>query len=457
MAYRNLPFRNSARVLQILSVLVLFLLLEYSRAEKIKQLMIPTDVSTWGGLSVDPNKSVPAPNVTTLPNGKFSVVFPVSRESKYVCTFDGTSPNSSSRECPEQVVLKGTNVVKIVGLVSNNVVTNTRTVLLFDSTYQKLGQGRLVMNVPSIAGVVSVYQFDNVTDVVLNNRLVARYDYNIGFDFLESSGLVRDKYQMLAFSPNMGGNACNTWGVNVLSVDDHQAVNSSLIPSCGSTDIEVKAVQEGQLRVSFSGGRIPTIVFQCDPERIALLSGSNNDMKGVIASDTIYKVSDVAKANAAGEARFLDLEKNEAALSQASTSQDGENAVESVLADNHGNRKRINGAGGSPSKTPNADLEADGSRSTESILRVIQSNASMFRYVYERYAKLNPNMGGKITLKFTIAPSGDIIAISVVSSSTGSSEMDDEIKDRFRRTKFDPIEKGNVTVTYTFTLSNAKR
>jgi len=40
----------------------------------------------------------------------------------------------------------------------------------------------------------------------------------------------------------------------------------------------------------------------------------------------------------------------------------------------------------------------------------------------------------------------------VVSSTTGVASLDDEIKDKARRMKFDSIEKGNVTVTYAFVL-----
>jgi len=97
---------------------------------------------------------------------------------------------------------------------------------------------------------------------------------------------------------------------------------------------------------------------------------------------------------------------------------------------------------------------AAGSRSPESILKVIRANIGDFQHIYERHLKENPGIGGKISFKFTIAPSGDIIAISVVSSNTGDSDLDDEIKDKARHMKFDPIEKGNVTVTYAFVLEN---
>lgn len=106
-----------------------------------------------------------------------------------------------------------------------------------------------------------------------------------------------------------------------------------------------------------------------------------------------------------------------------------------------------------PPKPSDVELGGEaGSRSPESILRVIRAHIGGFRYTYEKYLKENPGIGGKISLKFTISPAGDIIAINIASSNTGNSGLDDEIKDKARRMKFDQIEKGNVTVTYAFVL-----
>ena len=93
-----------------------------------------------------------------------------------------------------------------------------------------------------------------------------------------------------------------------------------------------------------------------------------------------------------------------------------------------------------------------GTRSPESILRVIRSSIGGFQYTYQKYLREHPELGGKISLQFTIAPNGSIIAIQIVGSNTGNPELDEEIRDKARRMAFDPIEKGNVTVTYAFVL-----
>lgn len=106
-----------------------------------------------------------------------------------------------------------------------------------------------------------------------------------------------------------------------------------------------------------------------------------------------------------------------------------------------------------PPKPTDVEMGGDaGSRSPESILRVIRTHIGGFRYTYEKALKERPDIGGKISLRFTIVPSGDITAIEVVSSSTGVGSLDDEIKDRAKRMRFDQIDKGNVTVTYAFVL-----
>jgi Ca-activated chloride channel family protein len=93
-----------------------------------------------------------------------------------------------------------------------------------------------------------------------------------------------------------------------------------------------------------------------------------------------------------------------------------------------------------------------GLRSPESILRVIRMNVGAFQYSYRKHLRDNPGLSGKLSLRFTIAPSGDIVRIEVVASNTGDAALDEEIKDKARRMKFDQIEKGNVTVTYALRL-----
>lgn len=124
-----------------------------------------------------------------------------------------------------------------------------------------------------------------------------------------------------------------------------------------------------------------------------------------------------------------------------------------TMGSGRGNNKIATRAKEILTRPQDVDIGGDaGSRSPESILRVIREHVGGFRYTYEKFLKQNPGIGGKISLKFTIGPSGDIVAIEIAGSNTGNGTLDQEIKDKARRMKFESIEKGNVTVTYAFVL-----
>lgn len=89
-----------------------------------------------------------------------------------------------------------------------------------------------------------------------------------------------------------------------------------------------------------------------------------------------------------------------------------------------------------------------GVRSPESILRVIRQHLGGFRYAQERFLKSDSSLSGKLALQFTISPAGDVVAVSIVSSTTRNESFDDEIKLRIRRMKFDQIVSGTCKVLY---------
>lgn len=95
-----------------------------------------------------------------------------------------------------------------------------------------------------------------------------------------------------------------------------------------------------------------------------------------------------------------------------------------------------------------------GTRSPESILRVIRNHINEFQHIYTYYLGQDPNVGGKIQLTFTIDHSGDIIAISVHSSNIKNTKLLDAIKYKATLMKFDPIKRGQVTVTYALILQS---
>lgn len=93
------------------------------------------------------------------------------------------------------------------------------------------------------------------------------------------------------------------------------------------------------------------------------------------------------------------------------------------------------------------------SRSAADIMKVVRQRTPGLRHVYNKHLKKVPGFQGKVTLKFTIAPGGEIISIALVSSTTGYSEFDNEIKSSVGRWKFSKVKSGNTTVTIPFTFT----
>jgi len=118
----------------------------------------------------------------------------------------------------------------------------------------------------------------------------------------------------------------------------------------------------------------------------------------------------------------------------------------------------VKAKGGLGLKAPSAsDIDMgqeSGQRSTESILRVIRQHTPGLRHTYNKYLKTNPGFKGKITLKFAIAPSGSIVELTIVGTTTGVGEFDAEIRDKVRTWRFEPVKgKSNDVVTVPFTFS----
>ncbi len=97
--------------------------------------------------------------------------------------------------------------------------------------------------------------------------------------------------------------------------------------------------------------------------------------------------------------------------------------------------------------------QGGGNRSKASIMRVVRRRSPGLRHIYNKYLKKHPGFAGKVNLRFTIAPGGKIIKISIVGSSTGVRGFDNEVKNKVRRWKFERIKSGNCEVTLPFAFS----
>ena len=108
-------------------------------------------------------------------------------------------------------------------------------------------------------------------------------------------------------------------------------------------------------------------------------------------------------------------------------------------------------------KTPSArdiDMGAGGgSRSAADIMKVVRQRTPGLRHIYNKFLKKKPGFQGKVTLKFTIAPGGEVISISIASSTTGYGEFDAQVKSAVSRWTFSKVKSGNTTVTIPFTFT----
>jgi hypothetical protein len=79
---------------------------------------------------------------------------------------------------------------------------------------------------------------------------------------------------------------------------------------------------------------------------------------------------------------------------------------------------------------------------------------NQIRYCYQRELTKNPNLGGKITIKFVIAKDGSVSKSDVKSSSMGNGAVEGCIADRFLKFQFpEPKGGGIVIVSYPFIFS----
>lgn len=90
--------------------------------------------------------------------------------------------------------------------------------------------------------------------------------------------------------------------------------------------------------------------------------------------------------------------------------------------------------------------EALGARSEESLRSVLMKNMGRLQYIYNKYLKTNPDIGGKVQVEITINADGTVAKAVVLSSEIPIAELQNEIIDAIKRWKYDVIASGSLTV-----------
>ncbi|PTL82544.1 adventurous gliding motility protein GltG [Vitiosangium sp. GDMCC 1.1324] len=102
------------------------------------------------------------------------------------------------------------------------------------------------------------------------------------------------------------------------------------------------------------------------------------------------------------------------------------------------------------------DATVTGSLDKELIRQVIQRNKGQIRFCYESLLNRFPKLGGKVSIRFTIASEGNVVTSSVAQSTAGNAELEQCVAGRVRTWSFPkPKGGGSVVVTYPFIFKAA--
>lgn len=92
--------------------------------------------------------------------------------------------------------------------------------------------------------------------------------------------------------------------------------------------------------------------------------------------------------------------------------------------------------------------EAKGARNDESLRKVLGENMGRLQYIYNKYLKANPDIGGKVEIEVTINADGTVANAVVLGSEIAVNDFKREIIAAVRRWRYDAITQGQVKVVY---------
>src|SRR5262249_14974992 len=98
----------------------------------------------------------------------------------------------------------------------------------------------------------------------------------------------------------------------------------------------------------------------------------------------------------------------------------------------------------------------DGKIDASIVAREIRSRMRAIQACYERQLKRNPNLGGKIGLRFTIGSVGKVTNVSIESDSVGDPSVTDCVKQAVLRWRFPAPEGGPAEVVTPIVLQASK-
>jgi TonB family protein len=95
--------------------------------------------------------------------------------------------------------------------------------------------------------------------------------------------------------------------------------------------------------------------------------------------------------------------------------------------------------------------EVSGGLDRETVRRIIMQYRGQIRTCYERALLIAPQLAGRVTLNWTISPSGPVIKAQIKSSTSNSPSLDGCVKDVIKSMAFPAAQNGRpTTVIYPF-------
>jgi periplasmic protein TonB len=91
-------------------------------------------------------------------------------------------------------------------------------------------------------------------------------------------------------------------------------------------------------------------------------------------------------------------------------------------------------------------------RTLEEIQLVFDRNKGSFYTLYNRALRERPDMQGKVVVRMTIAPSGQVTRCTLVSSELNNPELERKLVARVLLLQFAPKNVGDITIDFPFTL-----
>lgn len=84
----------------------------------------------------------------------------------------------------------------------------------------------------------------------------------------------------------------------------------------------------------------------------------------------------------------------------------------------------------------------------------IRRNMASIRFCFERQLGTQPNLEGRVNVRFVIAPDGSVSSAEVASSTLGNDVVEECVTRALTRVRFPrPQGGGEVIVTYPFTFA----